>query len=200
MMPILIGVIAYIIGTIPFSLIIGKMTKNLDVRDYGSGNAGATNVVRVMGFGYGVVTFLGDFLKGVVSVLLGLHLYGNVGGAIGAVMVVVGHDFPFYLNFKGGKGVSTTLGSYAVLSTLGTLITVVIAFGIGFSKRYVSLGSILMFILLPISVLLLERDLSHPYFIASVLIGILGIYQHRANIKRLSEGTENKIGGKSWKK
>ena len=219
-------VISYLIGSIPFGLLIGKM-KGIDVRKEGSGNIGATNVTRVVGKGWGKLCFVLDFLKGALPVLVVSYLtpkelfpvltnllpaacqqYMNqlpdplaVLPSLAAFATVSGHIWPIYLKFKGGKGVSTAAGAILALSPLaliGAALVWVITF---FTSRYVSLASILAAGSMPIFLIVLSlckvNKASIPEIILFILLAILTVLKHSSNIKRLREGTENRFDKKS---
>lgn len=195
---VLTFIISYLIGTISGSYIIGKIFLNKDIRKYGSGNAGTTNAMRVLGKKAGVFTFIIDFLKGIVVTILITKLFGHNFVPLAILGAVLGHDFPFYMKFKGGKGVATTLGALAVFNFPLTLISYIFwLFGTVFTKM-VSVGSILFFI----SIIILysfKSDLSLINVFIIDVIAFIGIIRHKDNIKRIISGNENKIGGKKWK-
>lgn len=200
---IAVGVIAYLIGSINSSILISKAVTGKDIRKSGSGNAGATNMLRTMGKKYAVITLVIDILKGVVALLLAklaisLGAYG-VSMYIAGVAVVVGHNFPVFFGFKGGKGVATSLGVVLLLDWKIGLITLVIALAIMAITKYVSLGSIMaavVFIILQTVVMAVTYSFDITRFICVLILGGLLIIRHRANIVRLIRGTENKLGSK----
>lgn len=194
-MRVLVYVLSYLIGTFSSAYIIGKVFLKIDIRGHGSGNSGATNAVRVMGKKFGILTFLLDFLKGVLAVVIGSLLLDEIGGLYAALFAVVGHNWPFYLNFKGGKGVSTTIGGLALLNFPVALISVIIGVSVGAISKFVSLGSITFFITVPIITLLWDGFNRPKFLILTILLGIIGLYRHKANIQRLLSRTENRIGG-----
>jgi acyl phosphate:glycerol-3-phosphate acyltransferase len=184
---------AYLLGAIPTGVILTRLAGIGDVRQAGSGNIGATNVYRVAGRGLGLLTLLGDALKGVIPLLLVIHLLQPHPWQIGAVAVAafLGHCFPVYLGFKGGKGVATALGIFLVLSPLSVLVALIVFALLLWKWRYVSLGSVAAALLIPFLVLLFEA--SWPLFVATLAISALVILRHRANIERLLAGTENRF-------
>lgn len=194
-MRVLVCVLSYLIGCFSSAYLMGKLFLKIDIRVHGSGNSGATNAVRVMGKKFGVLTFLLDFLKGIIAVLLGEFLLGHNGSFYAAIFVIVGHNWPFYLNFKGGKGVSTSIGVFAALNFPVALISVIIGISVGVISRYVSLGSLTFFTIVPVVTLLRDGFDNLGFLFIAILLGIIGIYRHRANIERLLHGRENKIGG-----
>lgn len=192
---ILLIIISYLIGCFSSAYLIGKIFRKMDIRCYGSGNAGATNAMRVMGKKLGVLTFLLDFSKGIIAVLIGYRMMGYNGGLVAAVFAVIGHDWPIFLGFKGGKGVATTIGCFAVLNFPLALISVIIGITVGLTSKFVSLGSIVFLSTVPIlKVLFFSSNLNNGFLITSIILAIIGIYKHRSNIKRLLEGNENRIG------
>lgn len=209
MLRILLLIIGYFIGNIETGYIFGKIHK-MDIRNYGSGNAGATNTLRVLGAKAGLVVFLGDFCKSLIPCLVVRFIFrDNVSLSYIYMLyiglgVVLGHNFPFYLGFKGGKGVASTAGIIMALDiriAVVCLIVFVITVAI---TRYVSLGSIfVMIILIGMSHFFVKfsygfGDGASPmeFRLLTAAVGLLSIFMHRANIKRLLGGTENKIGKK----
>lgn len=192
---ILVLVISYIIGTISGSYIIGKLFLDKDIRKYGSGNAGTTNAMRVLGKKAGVITFIIDFLKGVAVTFIIGRFFGKNLIPLGILGAIIGHDFPFYMNFRGGKGVATTLGALALFNFPLTLICYIVwVLGTVITKM-VSVGSILFFISI-IFVYTFMSELTTYNIILVNLIALIGIIRHKDNIKRIMAGNENKVGGK----
>lgn len=194
-MRLLVFILSYLIGSFSSAYVLGKLIMKIDIRVHGSGNSGATNAVRVMGKKIGVLTFLLDFLKGVLAVLLGYILLDYRAAMYAGLFAIIGHNWPFYLNFKGGKGVSSTIGVLAVLNFPVALISVIIGVSIGAISKYVSLGSISFFIIVPIVSILKDGFSNTEFLILAIILAIIGIYRHKFNIERLFKGTENKIGG-----
>ena len=207
---LLIGIpSAYIIGSVSFAYLAGKLLKGVDLRDFGSGNLGSTNTVRVLGKWPGIVVQVLDILKGVVPVYLMKRL-GEVYGVVGEPLVILqilagftvilGHIYTLFLQFKGGKGVNTTLGVFLYLAPGQILIAVVIFLVVLFTTRYVSLGSVLAAISFPIIIAIEKYGLSHnissTLFAFSILIAVLITAKHKSNIERLLAVTENKHGKK----
>lgn len=192
---LLVLVISYFIGTISGSYIIGKLFLDKDIRKYGSGNAGTTNAIRVLGKKAGVITFLIDFLKGVaVTFIIGRFFEENL-IPIGILGAIIGHDFPFYMNFRGGKGVATTLGALALYNFPLTLICYIVWLLGTVITKMVSVGSILFFISI-IIVYTFMSELNTYNVVLVNIIALIGIIRHKDNIKRIIAGNENKIGGK----
>lgn len=186
-------VICYLIGSIPFGFLIAK-AKGVDIRTVGSGNIGATNVLRTFGKKFGIPCFFMDFLKGLLPVLLTIELTcGNEYAPICAVAgTVLGHVFTIFLKFKGGKGVATTAGALTGLAPLAVFAGMVIWFITLKITGYVSLGSIIAALVLPVLIwfdLFGENSIQNKYFF--IVMGLLVAYRHRTNIQRLLKGEEN---------
>ncbi len=200
---IAVGIVSYLIGSINSSILISKAVMGKDIRESGSGNAGATNMLRTMGKKYAVITLVIDILKGVVALLLAKLVINfgayDVSMYIAGVAVVIGHNFPVFFGFKGGKGVATSLGVILLLDWKIGLITLVIALAIMAISKYVSLGSImaaLAFVIIQTVVMIVTDNFDITRFICVLILGGLLIIRHRANIVRLLNGTENKLGAK----
>ena len=207
MVYILIAVIAYLIGSVNFSVILSKKIAGFDVRERGSGNAGSTNMLRSVGKGAAALTLICDILKGVISIGLAI-LLGNIFNVenkallvqIAGLLVVIGHTFPVFFGFKGGKGVATSLGVLLMSNWQIGLICLVFALILMILTRMVSLGSISAAILFPVLTLFINTNYivqeGSSYLIYSILLAVLVVFNHRENVKRLLNGTENKIGSK----
>ncbi len=203
MVEALLLISAYVLGSIPFGLVVSKMFKNIDIRRFGSGNIGATNVLRKMGARYAVLVLLLDTGKGALAILVAQHLKVSTSVILLAgFLVIVGHCFPVFLGFKGGKGVATSLGVLLavpgfLLPTLAVLAFFVI---IVMVTRYVSLGSIASALLVPLSFIILHLTDSSNFSMAHIIFGTgiaaIVIFKHRENIQRLVSGTESRIGDK----
>ena len=205
---IIMAIIAYLIGSINFSVIISKKVAGFDVREKGSGNAGTTNMLRAVGKKAAAVTLICDVLKGVVSIGIAIIL-GNIVKDINrelliqvaGIAVVLGHTFPVFFGFKGGKGVATSLGILLLSNWQIGLICLVFGIVLIILTRMVSLGSCAAAVLFPVLTLfindhytvLTEGKSGSTYFIYSVILAIIVLYNHRSNIKRILSGTENKI-------
>ena len=206
---IIIAIIAYAIGSINFSVLISKKMAGFDVREKGSGNAGTTNMLRSVGKKAAVITLLCDILKGVVAILIAViagNIVKNVDRAalvqIAGILVVVGHTFPIFFEFKGGKGVATSLGVLMMINWKIGLICLVFAIAIMAFSRMVSMGSIGAAILFPVLTLIINTNFiaqasGMKYFIFSVILAGIVVFNHRANIKRIANGTENKLSFKN---
>ena len=212
---IIMGIIAYLIGSINFSILISKKKAGFDIREKGSGNAGTTNMLRSVGKGAAIVTLILDILKGVVTIWLsifyGFMLYKiwniNIDYAIlvqvSGILVIVGHTYPIYFGFKGGKGVATALGILLVTNWHIGIISLVFALVLIIVSRMVSVGAICAAILFPVLTLFsYESSFIEPgnYMVFSIIIAIIVCFNHRENIKRIMNGTENKISLKNKNK
>ena len=185
-------VVAYLLGSIPFGYLIVRGKVGADIRETGSGGTGATNVSRRAGKTAGVLTLLLDAAKGCAAVLIAKALTGDDWViAAAAIAALVGHIFPVWLRFRGGKGVATGVGIFLMLAPVALLCAGVIFVAIVALTRYVSLGSIIAAILIPVFVWLLS-DL-RPLLIAAIVGGALIVFAHRGNIQRLASGTESRI-------
>lgn len=189
--------LSYLIGTISGSYIIGSKVLNIDIRNYGSKNAGTTNAMRVLGKKWGVITFIIDFLKGILVVVISKYvfLFSNQYILFMILACIVGHDYPFYMKFKGGKGVATTLGAFAVFNFKLAFICWLIWMFLILTTKMVSLASI-GFLLSIIILFTLLGDYNVYCDITIFVICGLGIYRHKSNIKRILNKTENKIGNR----
>lgn len=194
---LLVLIISYFIGTISGSYLIGKLFLNTDIRKYGSGNAGTTNAMRVLGKKAGIITFIIDFLKGVAVTFIIGKIFGRNLIPLGILGAVIGHDFPFYMSFRGGKGVATTLGALALFNFPLTFICYIVWVLGTILTKMVSVGSILFFTSI-IIVYTFMSQLSIYNIIIIDVIALIGIIIHKDNIKRILKGNENKIGGRKW--
>ncbi len=186
------SLIGYLMGCFQTSFIIGKFVKHIDIRQYGSGNAGSTNAIRVMGPAYGVMTFIGDAGKCVLAYLIGIHYFENPHIAfIMGFFVVVGHNWPVFLKFKGGKGIASTIGLVLAFDYRLGILLIVVGFSVAYITKYVSVGSMTLSLLLPISLIIMKQG-KLIVAIASLLF-VFAIFRHRTNIKRIINGTESKI-------
>ena len=189
---IIVVVVAYLIGTIPFGYLIVRRKIGADIRQTGSGGTGATNVSRRAGKAAGVLTLLLDAAKGSVAVLIAKAVGGDDWViAIAATAALVGHIFPVWLGFRGGKGVATGVGIFVVLAPVALLCAGVIFIAIVVTTRYVSLGSITAAVLIPVFVWL--QSGLQPVLTAALLGAALIVFAHRGNIKRLASRTESRI-------
>lgn len=188
-------IVAYLIGNISPSYIIGKKYGKLDIREHGSGNAGATNALRVLGKKYALIVFLADMGKGLLGGLVGYYLGGKDLSRITAIIVVFGHVFPVFLGFKGGKGVATAIGAMMVISPIHTLIATLLGVAMIFRFRYVSLGSITGIAILPLLLYFARQEMRSV--LTALILTCFVVFTHRENISRLLKGKERKIGEKA---
>lgn len=193
---------SYLLGAIPFGYLAGKLLKGIDIRKYGSGNLGATNVYRTIGKIAGIVVLLLDISKGLLAVVVvnyfmekSLTINRELILIIAGMCAVAGHNWPIYLSFKGGKGVATSVGVFIGLAPIAMIICMSLFVIIVVIWRYVSLGSIVIAFSLPLLVYYLNYGIYLTIF--SIMVGIFIILRHISNIKRLFYGTENKFGQKN---
>ena len=208
---IVVTIIAYLLGSISFSVIFSKKMAGFDVRQKGSGNAGTTNVLRSVGKKAAIFTLLCDVLKGVLAILVA-YIVGHIFKdkldrallvQLAGLAVIVGHTFPIFFNFKGGKGIATALGVLLITNWNIGLICLVFALVLMALTRIVSLGSIVAAVLFPVLIIFMPHTaylVDGNYIVYSILIAVLVIYNHRANVKRLLEGKENKLDFSKFKK
>ncbi|MCK9217248.1 MAG: glycerol-3-phosphate 1-O-acyltransferase PlsY [Firmicutes bacterium] len=191
---LIIIVLAYFLGNFSTSYFIAKLFAGIDIRNHGSGNVGATNTLRVLGKKAGIIVLLGDILKGVIAVILGKIIAGEDGQIFAGLFVVIGHNWPILLGFKGGKGVATTIGVMTAINIYIVAGIVPIGIIIIAVTKYVSLASILGMIIFPIVMLFTWQPIKLVLF--SFLLSMMSVYRHKSNIKKLMQGTESKIGQK----
>jgi glycerol-3-phosphate acyltransferase PlsY len=212
-------ILSYLIGSIPTSIIVSKAVKGIDIREHGSGNAGGTNVMRVLGWKHGLLVILLDVFKGVLAVIVVARLhYGNIPfqnitpfddftfiQIIAGISAVVGHIWTVFAGFKGGKGIATALGMLLMIITVDMLIAVGVFVIVVTISRYVSLGSLMGTITAPLSLIIRENIFNVdipgyntilPFIIA---VSLLVIYTHRKNVVRILNGSENKLSFKKKK-
>ena len=207
LMIIVVAIISYLIGSVNSSIIISRIVTGKDIRKSGSGNAGATNMLRTLGTKYAVITLVIDILKGIIAVLIGKLVCGSdmpdlAIPYIAGLFVVIGHSFPVFFGFKGGKGVATSLGVVMMLDWKTGLIVLITALIIMAITRHVSLGSIVAAFLFPVlETIKMIRfgEWNTVQFICVLILAVLIIARHHENIKRLLNGTENKLGAKKEK-
>ena len=205
---IIVGVVAYLLGSISFSVIISKKMAGFDVREKGSGNAGSTNVLRSVGKKAAALTLIGDALKGVVAILFAV-LVGVIAKnsdkallvQVAGILVVVGHTFPIFFGFKGGKGVATSLGVVLMTNWKIGLICLVFALVLMILTKMVSMGSVGAAILFPVLVLFMHTNYTvvegSSYLVYSIILAVIVAFNHRSNIQRILNGTENKLSFKT---
>lgn len=178
-----------------------RKSKKIDIRKEGSGNAGATNTLRVLGVGPAISVLLLDVLKGILPVVLAMLVTDAAFvHVLTGLAAILGHNWPIYFGFRGGKGVATSIGVLVSLVFLPALLAGVVAIASIFITRYVSLGSLLFAVLTPVALVLLMLipGFSYPfeYILFTVVLAIMSLWRHRTNVSRLLSGTENKIGRK----
>ena len=201
---IIVAIVAYLLGSISFSVIISKKMAGFDVREKGSGNAGATNMLRTVGKQAALLTLLCDALKGVVAILFAIivgKIVKDIDKALlvqlAGIFVVLGHTFPIFFGFKGGKGVATSLGVLLMTNWQIGLICLVFALILMVLTKMVSMGSVGAAILFPVLVLFIHTNYTvqegSGYLIYSIILAIIVAFNHRKNIQRILNGTENKL-------
>ncbi|MBN2106347.1 MAG: glycerol-3-phosphate 1-O-acyltransferase PlsY [Deltaproteobacteria bacterium] len=190
---------AYLLGAIPTGLVLARLFSATDIRAGGSGNIGATNVLRLLGRKFGALTLLGDMLKGFLPVYTGSLLFPDAAGgtdnmilSLFGLAAFLGHLFPVYLKFKGGKGVATAFGVFAWLAPAALVLVLVLFVIVVAVSRYVSLASLSAAVVLPL--LLLTYSYPLPVVLTGIIMGLLVFIKHKNNIQRLLQGTENKQG------
>lgn len=189
---VFISLFGYLLGSIPTGLILTKLFAKVDPRKEGSKNIGATNIFRIAGKRLGILTLIGDILKGSIPIAIAIKSgLSDQWIAISGLCSFLGHIFSVFLGFRGGKGVATAVGVYLPISPLAVFIELIFFIGIVWKWRYVSLGSITCAITIPILIAFFRGD-SKAYFILSIIIAALILYRHQSNIARLLQGTENK--------
>ncbi|MBI4596155.1 MAG: glycerol-3-phosphate 1-O-acyltransferase PlsY [Candidatus Tectomicrobia bacterium] len=190
-------IIGYLLGSIPTGIIVTKWMRGVDIRNFGSGSTGATNVLRTTGKKAAALVFSVDIIKGVLSIWIARD-YLSVSPwwtGLAGLLAVIGHNFPIFSQFRGGKGVATALGIFTALFPISTLIGLIIWIICIAIWRYVSLGSIISAALIPALSLISTKP--GPYLLFTCLISLLIIYRHKDNIKRLLKGQESKLGEKA---
>ncbi|MGN0772486.1 MAG: glycerol-3-phosphate 1-O-acyltransferase PlsY [Candidatus Ventricola sp.] len=191
---VLIVIVAgYLLGSISTGVVLSKLFAKTDIRSQGSGNAGTTNMLRVLGRKMALFTFIGDMLKGIIAVFIGKWLIGGeLGGLLGVVGAVLGHYYPLYFGFKGGKGIATSFGSLLFVFPVQALLAFAVFLILVAITHYVSVGSVAAAITLPL-LIVITRWNEPVLWIITVCIGASVIWRHRANIQRLRNHTENKL-------
>ena len=194
---VLIIIICYLLGSVPFGYIVGKLFKKIDIREFGSGNIGATNAFRILGPSLASLVAIGDIGKGIFSVYLVkyLNIDSSLILAIAGLAVICGHDWSLFLGFKGGKGIATTFGVIFALNSTIAILALIVGGVVVITTRYVSLASIFAVISIFIFTILLKQP--YEYIVFSAIILTLGIFKHRENIERLKSKKERKIGEKT---
>jgi len=187
---------SYLVGAIPTGYLVVKLSERRDIRASGSGNTGATNVLRVKGWAYALPVVIFDVAKGFFPAWLAYRLFPEpVIATAASLAAILGHCFPIYIGFRGGKGVATAMGSYAALGFLPFLVSGLVFLVATLTWRYVSLGSLLAAAAFPAAVFAFDGDINLVMY--GIAIAALISFKHRANIGRLKNGTERKLGGRA---
>jgi len=187
-----IALFGYLLGSVPTGVLLTKFFSKVDPRKVGSKNIGATNIFRTAGKVLGILTLVGDVLKGMIPIGIAIQLgVSDLWIAIAGLSAFLGHIFPIFLGFKGGKGVATALGVYVMISPIAVLIEFLLFAGMVWRWRYISLGSISCAATIPILIAFFRSE-SQAYFMLSVIIAALILYRHQSNISRLLQGAESK--------
>ncbi len=193
LMYLLVVAIGYLLGSISTGVVLSRLFAKTDIRSQGSGNAGTTNMLRILGRKMALFTFIGDMLKGIIAVFIGKWLVGgDLGGVLGVLGAVLGHFYPLYFGFKGGKGIATSFGSLLFVFPVEALLAFALFLVLVAVTHYVSVGSIAAAVALPVLVLITHPD-NAPVCVIVCCIGASVIWRHRANIRRLLNHTENKL-------
>jgi glycerol-3-phosphate acyltransferase PlsY len=194
-MKILFFLFAYLFGAIPAGYILFRLTEKKDIRNYGSGNIGATNMLRLTGWKKAIPILIFDMIKGFLPIFLALKFFtDNWTPIVAGSLAILGHCFPVYIKFKGGKGVATTLGAYIALAVEPLLCIIVVFLIIVAITRYISLGSLTAVLSFPLFSLLFNENIETFFF--GLFVFLIIAIKHKKNIQRLISGTENKIGEK----
>lgn len=199
LMYVLTAVIAYLLGSISVGMIASKLMGGPNLREVGSGNTGATNALRALGKKGGAIVFVGDILKALIASIIGSLLCGFEGKLIAAVFVIIGHVWPVFFQFKGGKGVSCVCGAIFLTYTWQAVVCYLLTIAIIALTKYVSLGSICLVSMFAVAVTLTEAVTGFPHWVAvpwAFIVAALVIWRHHENIGRLLKGTERKLGEK----
>jgi acyl phosphate:glycerol-3-phosphate acyltransferase len=187
-------VLGYLLGSIPFGLVFTRVAGTQDIRSIGSGSIGATNVLRTGRYGLAAATLLADVLKGIVAVLIAARWFGHDAALVAGLAAFLGHLFPVWLSFKGGKGVATGLGVLLAVSWKAALAAAIVWLVVAAASRYSSLASLIASVIAPVVLWFLGAPSEALTF---AIMAVLTFIMHRANIARLMTGTENKIGQKA---
>jgi glycerol-3-phosphate acyltransferase PlsY len=186
------ALIGYMIGNVSNAYLIGRIFLKKDVRNYGSGNAGATNALRAFGAKVGIVVFLLDVLKGIIAVYVGNRISPEIGGYIAGISVIAGHNWPATLKFKGGKGIATSIGVMLMINPILSLICFTVGLLIAIITRTVSLGSLIGVAIAPI-IILFFKPIDYRLLLFTLILSSMAVFRHRENIARLVKGQENKL-------
>ncbi|HBH12164.1 MAG TPA: acyl-phosphate glycerol 3-phosphate acyltransferase [Clostridiales bacterium] len=189
---IIVAIIGYMIGNISNAYLIGRIFLKKDVRNYGSGNAGATNAIRAFGAKVGIAVFLLDFLKGAIAVYIGNRMNPELGGYVAGISVIAGHNWPVTLKFKGGKGIATSIGVMLMINPLIALICFSVGLTIVIITRTVSIGSLIGVAIAPI-IILFFKPIDYSLLLFTLILSSMAVFRHKANIVRLIKRQENKL-------
>ena len=196
---VLCALIGYALGNFSTGLIVAKQFAHIDIRKHGSGNAGSTNVLRTLGWLPSVLTLVGDVLKGVLGAVIGYLIMGDSGARLGGLCAVIGHNWPVAFGFKGGKGIATSLGAIIVIEPWFALALLVFEIAVIYLGRMVSVASIAAGVIYPLLTIIFRHQ-HWDWCLYAVIMGAMAIFSHRANIKRLLNGEENKLDFKKINK
>ncbi len=191
---LLVAIAAYLLGSFSTGILVANKLGH-DIRSEGSKNTGASNALRVLGLKGGAIVFLGDFIKASIAVMIGHLLLGMNGAIVGGLCVVLGHNWPIFFGFKGGKGIACSAAIVLLTFWWQGLIAIVICLAVIYFTRYISLGSMTMLFIFFILVTITAGI--WPFGLWAFVLLALGVWRHRTNIERLKNGTENKIGQKA---
>jgi glycerol-3-phosphate acyltransferase PlsY len=197
MIPALLLVLGYVAGSVQSGLLVGRLYRGIDVRDYGSGKTGFTNTLRTVGLGAAVIVVTLDIAKGALPVLIGRYLFDDpLGAALGGMAAVVGHTWPVFANFRGGRGVATSFGAFLAVAPLAALVTLIFGGVVLATTRYVSLMSISAMLagFAALAVFVAIGWTPREYLLFGVIVTLSVELNHLGNLKRLLRGTEPKIG------
>lgn len=189
---IIVVVVAYLLGNFSTGVTVAKLFANVNIREVGSNNTGTTNVLRTLGWGPSLLTLLGDALKGFLAVIIGQTLCGVYGGYVGGILVILGHNWPVFYKFKGGKGIATSFGVILAIHPLvavGLLLCQVIVVAI---TKYMSVASIVSAFAFSVAIAIINWG-DWMQIVFALIISALAIFSHRANIKRLINHSENRL-------
>lgn len=193
---VLVAVLAYLLGSISTGLLVAKYAHGPNLREVGSKNTGASNVLRTMGWKSGLVTFAGDCLKSLLACLIGLWLLDHYGAMWAGLFVILGHNWPIFFQLKGGKGVASSCGVMLVCFPIPALISYVIAIGVIAATKFVSLGSMCMLVSYGLMVCLFCSGGDVITILWAIALAAMCVIRHHANVGRLLSGTESKLGQK----
>lgn len=189
-------ILSYLLGSISISYLLGKVVANIDIREHGSGNAGTTNAVRVLGKRIGLLTFLFDFLKGFLPMMLSALFLDNTMAVLVGICAVLGHNFPIFLKFKGGKGVATSFGVLMAVVPLLAFVAILIFIFLVLLIKYVSVGSVVASSFVGFYCIFMYFCIKDIRYLFILFLVLLLVIRHKSNIQRLIRGEENKISFK----